>query len=82
MEWCKTAHYAELRYALAWVSFNKADTDEELGVYFSSMMRKYKKQIATTGQKAQDCLNSFAEKYATGWKEGVELFWNEIKDRI
>jgi hypothetical protein len=82
LEWCKTAHFRELQYALAWVPYIQPDQDEELGDYFSHMFKKYKKQITASGKKAQDCLNDFSEKYLNGWKEGVELFWNEVKDKL
>lgn len=82
IEWCKTAHYRELQYALTWVPYQNPDRDEELGDYFSHMFEKYKKRIQTTGKKAQDCVNDFSEKYLKGWKEGVDLFWNEVKDNL
>ena len=82
IEWCRTAHYHELQYALAWQRFNNPDLDEELGEYFSDMFAKYKNRIAATGKKAQDRFSDFSEKYLKGWKEGVELFWNEVKDKL
>ena len=83
VEWCKTAHYDELQHALSWMApYKDPDQDEELGDYFSDMFEKYKKRIAVTGKKAQDALNGFSEKYLKGWKEGVELFWNEVKDKL
>lgn len=82
LEWCKTAHYHELQYALAWTPPPNPDQDDELGDYFSDRFEKYKKRITATGQKAQDWLNIFSDKYLKGWKEGVELFWGEVKDKI
>ncbi|KQC08949.1 MAG: hypothetical protein APR62_03705 [Smithella sp. SDB] len=82
LEWCKTAHYRELQYALAWAPYKNPDQDEELGDYFSHMFEKYKKRIMATGKKAQHRLSDFSEKYLKGWKEGVELFWNEVKDKL
>jgi len=82
LEWCKTAHYHELQYALAWTPHQHPDQDDELGDYFSDMFEKYKKRIAATGQKAQDWIAVFSEKYLRGWKEGVELFWGEVKDKL
>ena len=82
LEWCKTAHYQELQYALALASYEDAVHDEKLGGYFSDMFEKYKTQLATTGKKAQDAVNGFAEKYLRGWKEGVELFWHEVKNKL
>lgn len=82
LEWCKTAHYRELQYALALAPGKNPDRDAELGDYFSDMFEKYKKRMAATGKKAQDCFNVFSEKYLKGWKEGVELFWSEVKDKL
>jgi len=82
LEWCKTAHYRELQYALTWMPYNSPDRDEELGDYFSDMFEKYKKRISASGQKAQDWFSIFSEKYLSGWKEGVELFWSEVKDKL
>lgn len=82
LEWSKTAHYRELQYALAWNSYENPDRDEELGDYFSHMFKHCKKRITASGKKAQDCFNGFSEKYLKGWKEGVELFWNEVKDKL
>lgn len=82
IEWCKTAHYHELQYALTLTTFENPDRDEELGDYFSHMFGKYKKRIMATGKKAQDAVNDFSEKYLKGWKEGVELFWKEVKDKL
>lgn len=83
IEWCKTAHYRELQYALSWVApYKNPDEDEELGDYFAHMFKKYKKQITASGKKAQDTVNDFSEKYLKGWKEGVELFWKEVKDKL
>jgi hypothetical protein len=82
MEWSKTAHYSELRYALTWDPDENAALDEKLGEYFSYMFDKYKEWLSTTGKKAQDRINELSGKYLKGWKEGVELFWNEVKDKI
>ena len=82
LEWCKTAHYDELQYALAWTPYENPVRDAQLGDYFSQMFEEYKSRLAVTGQKAQDWLNVFSEKYIKGWKEGVELFWVEVKDKL
>lgn len=82
LEWCKTAHYHELQYALTWTPPQNPDRDQELGDYFSQRFDEYKIRIAATGQKAQDWLNVFSDKYIKGWKEGVEVFWGEVKDKL
>jgi hypothetical protein len=82
LEWCKTAHYTELQYALVWSPCQNPVQDEQLGDYFSEMFEKYRRRIAATGQKAQDWISDFSDRYLKGWKEGVELFWEEVKDKL
>ncbi|HNQ64512.1 MAG TPA: hypothetical protein PK004_07495 [Smithella sp.] len=82
LEWCKTAHYREIQYALAWTACENPNQDEELGDYFSDIFKKYKAQVAATGKKAQEAWSDFSEKYLKGWREGVELFWHEVKDKL
>jgi predicted CopG family antitoxin len=82
VEWCKTANYRELQYALSWVPRQDPDRDAQLGDYFSHRFAEYKKRLTSTGQKAHDWLNVFSDKYIKGWKEGVESFWDEVKDKL
>ncbi|HQL00820.1 MAG TPA: hypothetical protein PK090_08605 [Smithellaceae bacterium] len=82
LDWCKTAHYDELQYALSWIPPQNPDRDTELGMYFSEMFKKYKKRITASGRDAQERFSIFSEKYIKGWKEGVELFWREVKDKL
>jgi post-segregation antitoxin (ccd killing protein) len=82
LEWSKTAHYRELQYALSWVPDENPASDEELGAYFTQIFTRYRKRLALTGRMAQQMFGDFAKKYVDGWKEGVELFWNEVKDKL
>lgn len=82
LEWSQTAHYRELQYALAWNPVDNPTLDEELGDYFSNMLATYKNRFFATGKMAHNCISDFSEKYLSGWKEGVELFWNEVKDKL
>lgn len=82
LEWCKTAHYRELQYALSGAPYQNPVRDKELGAYFSHRFENYKKQILASGKKAQDVLIGFTEKYVKGWQEGVELFWREVEDKL
>ncbi len=81
-EWCTTAHYSELQYALKIAPENNLFNDEKLGAYFSSTIERYKKKITTSGHSAQARFNELTQKYIEGWKEGVEHFWNEVKDKL
>lgn len=82
LEWSKTAHYKELQYALSWEPNGNPAKDEQLGDYFSQALKKYTKRLAATGRQAQNRLNELSRNYLDGWKEGVELFWNEVKDKL
>lgn len=82
IEWCKTAHYSELQYVLAVNSSEKLINDEKFDEYFKTVMDRYKKLLSSSGQQAQNRFNEFTAKYIDGWKEGVESFWNEVKDKL
>lgn len=84
VEWSKTAHYTDLQYALNWEPANEENPvkDEKLGDYFSQILNTYKERLASTGRQAQTRLNELSKKYLDGWKEGVELFWDEVKDKL
>lgn len=82
LEWSKTAHYRELQFALAWDPNKTPQPDDVLKDYFAQMFESYRQRIAVSGRMAQDLWHCFSEKYIRGWKEGVELFWNEVKDKL
>lgn len=81
-EWSKTAHYRDLQYALTWHPDDDPLKDETLGDYFSHVLEIYREKLASTGKITQDFFRGFSQKYLKGWKEGVEMFWDEVKDRI
>lgn len=81
-EWSITAHYKELQYVLAWKPHVNPFNDEALGAYFNDKLEMYRKKMKLTEKIAQEYLAVFSEKYLKGWKEGVEVFWSEVKDRI
>lgn len=82
LEWCKTAHYREIQYALCWRPRQNPHHDEQLGEYFFNKFEEYKKRLTSTGHNAQEWLNLFSDRYVRGWKESVESFWEEVKDKI
>lgn len=81
-KWCTTAHYSDLRYALTIIPGENLFNDEKLGDYFSATFERYKKVVTAKGILAQNRFNDFTRKYVEGWKEGVEYFWSEVKDKI
>lgn len=79
MEWSKAAHYSDLLYALKW---NPCEgnilKDEKLGNYFIKIMSKDPHLNIKESLKE----NKNLYKFLTGWKESVNQFWSEIKDKI
>ncbi|MCG8473393.1 MAG: hypothetical protein MI742_16260 [Desulfobacterales bacterium] len=82
LEWSRTAHYRELQYALAWTPSKNPFKDEHLGDYFSQMLKTESERFAITGRMVQKRFQEFIDTYLLGWKEGVEIFWNEVKDHV
>ena len=82
LAWCRTAHYRELQYALAWNPGKNPLKDEHLGDYFSHMLKKHSETFSITGRTAQKKFQRFIDTFLSGWKEGVEMFWNEVKDHV
>lgn len=75
--WAKTAHYDQLQYALHWSDLDHATTDEVLGHYFT--------EIFTANRFLQGntyCPPEYLLTYLTGWKQGIEFFWAEIKEKL
>jgi len=79
--WARSAHYKELQYALGWHPDTQPRRDEILGGYFTDLFAADQelKRIAPEGDKES---NEFIRTFLSGWKEGVEVFWNEIKDKL
>ncbi len=82
LEWSRTAHYRELQYALGWTPGKNPFKDEHLGDYFSHVLKKQSDRFSITGRIAQKRFEEFIDKYLSGWKEGVETFWDEVKDKM
>lgn len=82
VEWSKKAHYKDLQYALSWIPGENPFKDERLGDYLTQTFSKYKRKVTSTGRMAQSRFNEFTESFVDGWKEGVETFWNEVKDKL
>lgn len=75
--WAKTAHYDYLKYALHWTDFPNAKKDEILGQYFTEKLNLNHFQDQNTYHQSEYLLN-----YLTGWKQGIEQFWAEIKEKL
>lgn len=77
MRWAKTAHYDDLQYALHWNQLEEALKDKVLGDYFSDALQSNRVLRSSTYHNDEYFLN-----YLRGWKQGVEQFWDEVKDKI
>ncbi len=77
LTWAKTAHYDDLRYALDWTPGEKPFRDDVLGEYLSRKLATDKLMDASG-----ETVNEYARAYITGWKRGVEEFWDEIGSKL
>ena len=75
--WAKSAHYDHLRYALAWSDLDHALKDSVLGPYFTEVLTSNH----LSGEDASS-RSEYLHNYLRGWKQGIESFWTEIKERL
>ena len=77
LHWAKTAHYNDLQYALQWTELENAAKDLILGEYFQERHTANRLLRSSTYSNDQYFLN-----YVKGWKQGVDQFWEEVKEKI
>ncbi len=82
LEWFKTAHYSDILYALKWIPNEEPTKDEKLGDYFAQLLHQNRVFSLATLYNENLSMDDSLQKYIAGWKEGVQEFWNEIKDKI
>ncbi len=75
--WGKTAHYDHLKYALHWTNLQNAGKDEILGQYFTEIFASKHFQEQDTYSNSE-----YLHNYLKGWKQGIEYFWAEIKEKL
>lgn len=75
--WARSAHYDDLMYAVAWTDYPNAARDRVLGSFFRDRLRDRQSVWADAGADGE----SF-RIYVRGWKNGVEQFWHEIRDKL
>ena len=75
--WARLAHYDDLIYALDWDDFGNAVKDSVLGDYFQEMIKDN-----TLLESRLDGGGVSFLAYMKGWKNGVELFWSEVREKI
>ncbi|MEW6078349.1 MAG: hypothetical protein AB1724_11085 [Thermodesulfobacteriota bacterium] len=81
VQWAKSAHYNDLQYALLWIPDDKPTHDKVLGHYFQEKIEQDDIMDYAVGTDPV-CINEFARTFLEGWKEGVNEFWSQIKDKI
>ncbi len=81
VRWARSAHYKELRYALAWLPEATPQRNEVLGDYFSDLFTA-SRELQRIAPENNNESGEFVRSFLSGWKEGVEAFWNEIKDKL
>ena len=81
VKWARSAHYKELKYALTWMPEENPQRNDVLGDYFDDLFstRNELQRIAPEGNNES---GEFVRSFLCGWKEGVEAFWSEIKDKL
>ncbi len=77
IKWARSAHYEDLLYVL-----NHEDTYELIG---HARFKSYFHRIYKThelGNYAIDGVVDHERKFMDGWFQGVNEFWNEVKEQI
>ena len=81
VRWARSAHYKELKYALTWLPEAAPQRNEVLGDYFSDLFAA-SSNLQRIAPENNNESGEFVRSFLAGWKEGVEAFWNEIKDKL
>ncbi len=81
VKWARSAHYKELQYALSWLPEENPQRNEVIGGYFTDLFRA-REELQRIAPDANNESSEFVRTFLSGWKEGVEAFWNEIKDKL
>jgi len=75
--WAKTAHYEDIQYALSWEDLENASRDSILGGYFAERIGKIKRK-----DMRLEGIDEYVRVYLTGWKKGLDEFWDEVKGKL
>jgi Arc/MetJ-type ribon-helix-helix transcriptional regulator len=76
-QWAKSAHYDDLQYVLQWNDLENAQKDPLLGDYFSKIYSSNRFLKRETYYNGDYFLN-----YLKGWKQGIEQFWDEVREKL
>jgi Arc/MetJ-type ribon-helix-helix transcriptional regulator len=75
--WARSAHYDDLMYAVTWTDYDIAVKDLILGGFFRDRLKDRQLLKANAEGDGESFLI-----YVKGWKNGIEQFWNEIRDKL
>jgi hypothetical protein len=75
--WAKNAHYDDLQYALHWQDFSNAAKDTVLGHYFTN-----NPTFSRLSQNNTYSIAQYGLSYLSGWKQGIEQFWEEVREKL
>ena len=75
--WAKSAHYDDLMHALDLDSAAAMAQDERLAACFNNTLE----QENFTAQSGSE-LTKYKKLFLEGWLQGVNEFWNEIKEKL
>jgi len=86
----KTAHYDELIYAISFdpfsendeVNINVLETDDVLEDYFRDQLEKIREEHQLPVIDEDGDLTELAVAWLKGWIQGVQDFWDNIKDKL
>ncbi len=81
VKWARSAHYKELQYALRWLPEENPQRNEVIGDYFSDLFTT-NRELQRIAPEGNNDSSEYVRAFLAGWKEGVEAFWNEIKDKL
>jgi hypothetical protein len=93
LDFAKSASYKDLKFALVWETIKQISKRENLigldptqgeilGDYFSDIFETYDELFFQETVYGNYMPNELYIQWELGWKEGVEAFWNEVKNKI
>jgi len=83
VQWAEEAHYEQIQAVLSWnpdEGFPQNDCLDELKEYFTNAIMEDEHMDWQDWQ--HDRPNKYNDQWLNGWKEGVETFWNKVKDKL
>ena len=84
MEWASQAHYSELKAALEWDPRDspKGEDLEGLREHLDHMFTDVEEYNLLNWGECWTYPNNYNDMYLSGFKEGIEDFWDKVKDQV